>query len=71
MMPAGTTIGRIRSAVDQLLKETAELREHLHHGTDLHEVARLQRQFRSKEKAIPTTAPGSTRAERAPTTPSR
>jgi hypothetical protein len=54
MMPAGT---RMRRSVEQLLKETAELREHLHQGTDVHEPARLQRQFRSKGNASPAGVP--------------
>jgi len=60
MMPVGTPVGRMRRAVEQLLKETAELREHLQQGTDLHEAARLQRQSRSRGNARPTAVPEST-----------
>jgi hypothetical protein len=68
MMPAGTLIGRMRSAVDQLLKDTAELREHLHEGTNLHLAVRLQ--VPSTGNASPTAAPEATRAERTRTTSS-
>lgn len=71
MMPASTPFGRLRLAVEQLLKETAELREHLQQGTDLHEAARLQRHVRSIGNASSTAAPESTGVERARTTPSR
>ena len=71
MTPASTPVGRLRLAVEQLLKETAEVREHLHQGTDLHEAVRLKRHVRSTGNASPTAAPESTRAERTRTTPSR
>jgi hypothetical protein len=52
-MPAGTPIDRMRRRVEQLLKETAELREHLE-GTGPREADRLHRQLRSKGNASPT-----------------
>ena len=61
MTVAGTPVGRFRLAVEQLLKETAELREHLQQGTVLHEAAGLQRQFRRKGNVSPTAALGATR----------